>query len=100
MDKEELISLAEKIKQALNAISVSGYSNLRTLANCMDALTELEKKIDTYEKDVHSAIEQQIKELINSAIAEAQNNQGVIPVDTQKQKPKRIKKEVTDDGED
>ena len=45
MDKEELISLAEKIKQALNAISVSGYSNLRTLANCIDALTELEKKI-------------------------------------------------------
>lgn len=100
MDKEELISLAEKIKQALNAISVSGYSNLRTLANCMDALTELEKKIDTYEKDIHSAIEQQIKEFTNSAIAEAQNNQRIIPVDIQKPKPKRIKKEVTDDGED
>ena len=43
MEKENLISLAEKIKQALNAVSVSGYGNLKTLSNCIDAITELEK---------------------------------------------------------
>lgn len=63
MDKEELISLAEKIKQALNAISVSGYSNLRTLANCMDALTELEKRLTLMKKISIAQLSNRLKNL-------------------------------------
>jgi len=99
MNKEELISLAEKIKQALNVISVSGYGNLKTLSNCIDALIELEKKIDTYEKDIQDSIEKQIKDFTESTIAKMQNNEGVAPVDIQKPRPERIKKEVKENGE-
>ena len=66
MEKENLISLAEKIKQALNAVSVSGYGNLKTLSNCIDALTELEKNINTYEQDVQKMLEKQIKDFTAS----------------------------------
>lgn len=100
MEKENLISLAEKIKQALNAISVSGYGNLKTLSNCIDALTELEKNINTYEQDIQKELEKQIKELANSVMpTQMPEVEGVTPVEPNKPKPQRIEKEVDDIGE-
>lgn len=100
MEKENLISLAEKIKQALNAVSVSGYGNLKTLSNCIDALTELEKNINTYEQDVQKELEKQIKEVVSSVIpTEMPEVEGVVPVEPNKPKPQRIEKEVDDIGE-
>lgn len=100
MEKENLISLAEKIKQALNAVSVSGYSNLKTLSNCIDALTELEKNINTYEQDVQKMLEKQIKDFTASVLpAEMQEVDRVVPVDPSKPKPQRIEKEVDNSGE-
>lgn len=100
MEKENLISLAEKIKQALNAVSVSGYGNLKTLSNCIDALTELEKNINTYEQDVQKMIEKQIKDFTTSVIPnEMQETEGVVPADPNKPKPQRVEKEVNDSGE-
>lgn len=99
MEKESLISLAEKIKQALNAISVSGYGNLKTLSNCIDALTELEKNINTYEQDVQKTLEKQIKEFTNSVMTEMPEVEGVVPVEPNKPKPQRIEKEVENSGE-
>lgn len=97
MEKENLISLAEKIKQALNAISVSGYGNLKTLSNCIDALAELEKNINTYEQDIQKELEKQIKEVVGSVIpTEMPEVEGVAPVDPDKPKPQRIKKDVND----
>lgn len=99
MEKENLISLAEKIKQALNAISVAGYGNLKTLSNCIDALTELEKNINTYEQDVQKTLEKQIKEFTNSVMTEIPEVEGVVPVEPNKPKPQRIEKEVENSGE-
>ena len=99
MEKESLISLAEKIKQALNAISVAGYGNLKTLSNCIDALTELEKNINTYEQDVQKTLEKQIKEFTNSVVTEMPEVDGVVPVEPNKPKPQRIEKEVENSGE-
>lgn len=99
MEKENLISLAEKIKQALNAISVAGYGNLKTLSNCIDALTELEKNINTYEQDVQKTLERQIKEFTNSVMTEMPEVEGVVPVEPNKPKPQRIEKEVENSGE-
>lgn len=99
MEKENLISLAEKIKQALNAISVAGYGNLKTLSNCIDALTELEKNINTYEQDVQKTLEKQIKEFTNSVMTEMPEVEGVVPVEPNKPKPQRIEKEVENSGE-
>lgn len=100
MEKENLISLAEKIKQALNAISVAGYGNLKTLSNCIDALTELEKNINTYEQDVQKMLEKQIKDFTVSVLpAEMPEVDGVIPVEPNKPKPQRIEKEVENSGE-
>ena len=99
MEKENLISLAEKIKQALNAISVAGYGNLKTLSNCIDALTELEKNINTYEQDVQRTLEKQIKEFTNSVMTEMPEVEGVVPVEPNKPKPQRIEKEVENSGE-
>lgn len=99
MEKENLISLAEKIKQALNAISVAGYGNLKTLSNCIDALTELEKNINTYEQDVQKELEKQIKELANSVVEEMPEVEGVVPVEPNKPKPQRIEREVENSGE-
>jgi hypothetical protein len=100
MEKENLISLTEKIKQALNAVSVSGYGNLKTLSNCIDALTELEKNINTYEQDVQKMLEKQIKDFTASVLpAEMQEVDGVVPVDPSKPKPQRIEKEVDNSGE-
>lgn len=99
MEKENLISLAEKIKQALNAISVSGYGNLKTLSNCIDALTELEKNINTYQQDIQKMLEEQIKELANSVVEEMPEVEGVVPVEPNKPKPQRIEREVENSGE-
>ena len=99
MEKESLISLAEKIKQALNAISVAGYGNLKTLSNCIDALTELEKNINTYEQDVQKTLEKQIKEFTNSVVTEMPEVEGVVSVEPNKPKPQRIEKEVENSGE-
>lgn len=99
MEKENLISLAEKIKQALNAISVAGYGNLKTLSNCIDALTELEKNINTYEQDVQKTLEKQIKEFTNSVMTEMPEVEGVVPIEPNKPKPQRIEKEVENSGE-
>ena len=99
MEKENLISLAEKIKQALNAISVAGYGNLKTLSNCIDALTELENNINTYEQDVQKTLEKQIKEFTNSVMTEMPEVEGVVPVEPNKPKPQRIEKEVENSGE-
>lgn len=100
MEKENLISLAEKIKQALNAISVAGYGNLKTLSNCIDALTELEKNINTYQQDIQKMLEEQIKNFTASVIpTEMPEVEGVVPVDPSKPKPQRIEKEVDNSGE-
>lgn len=99
MEKESLISLTEKIKQALNAISVAGYGNLKTLSNCIDALTELEKNINTYEQDVQKMLEKQIKEFTNSVMTEMPEVEGVVPVEPNKPKPQRIEREVENSGE-
>lgn len=100
MEKENLISLAEKIKQALNAISVSGYGNLKTLSNCIDALTELEKNINTYQQDIQKMLEEQIKDFTTSVIpTEMPEVEGVVPVEPNKPKPQRIEREVENSGE-
>lgn len=100
MKKESLISLTEKIKQALNAVSVSGYGNLKTLSNCIDALTELEKNINTYQQDIQKMLEKQIKDFTTSVIpTEMQETDGVMPVYPNKPKPQRIEKEVDNSGE-
>ena len=48
-EKENMISLVGKIYKALDAISVSGYGNMKTLSNCMDALQQLAEDISKYE---------------------------------------------------
>ena len=47
MNKEELMAQADKIYRALNTISVSGYGNIKTLGNCLDAMVELVKNINS-----------------------------------------------------
>lgn len=95
MEKQTLISQAEQIKQALNAISVSGYGNIKTLANCIEALMKLQKDIDSYEKDIQEALAEQVKKIMSEAESAA-NDQGIIPENITKPKPKRIKKEGDD----
>ena len=46
MNKDNLISLIWRIYKSLDTISVKGYSNTRTLSNCMDALQQLAEAID------------------------------------------------------
>lgn len=99
MNTQDLISQAEKIKQALNAISVAGYGNIKTLGNCIDAMIELQKNIATYEQDTKNAIEEQLKNTMTSIAAEVQKNQEVVPIDISKPKPKRVSKEVKDVAE-
>jgi hypothetical protein len=99
MNTQDLISQVEKIKQALNIISVSGYGNIKTLGNCLDAMTQLEKDIVTYEKDVQKAMQKQIQEMVESLREETKNNQEIVPVDSSKPKPKRARKEVDDIAE-
>lgn len=99
MNTQDLISQAEKIKQALNVISVSGYGNIKTLGNCLDAMTQLENDIVSYEKNVQEAMQKQIQDMVESVKEEVKNNQEVVPVDSSKPKPKRVRKEVDDIAE-
>lgn len=94
MDKENLITQVSKIYQALNSISVQGYSNIKTLGNCLDAMQELVKNINSYESDVQEMLKKQLQEVMASAPID-----GVVPTDISKPKPKRVKKEVNDIGE-
>ena len=93
MNKEDLILQINKIYQALNTISVQGYSNIKTFGNCMEAMQELAKNVSSYEQEVQSAIKKQIESL-----AKSPQGNGVIPVNTSKPKPQRIKEEVSNDG--
>ena len=99
MNTQDLISQAEKIKQALNVISVSGYGNIKTLGNCLDALTQLENDIASYEKNVQEAMQKQIRDMAESIKEEVKSNQEIIPVDSSKPKPKRVRKEGDDIAE-
>lgn len=94
MDKENLITQVSKIYQALNAISVQGYSNIKTLGNCLDAVQELIKNINTYEADVQDMLKKQIEKTMTAI-----SDEGITPMDASKPKPKRIKKEVSTIGE-
>lgn len=99
MDKQSLIEQVEKIRQALNVISVSGYGNIKTFGNCMDAMTELSKNIQTYENDIQNMLDEQIKKIMESTnMMQLNNEQSIVPVSPEKQKPKRIKQEVSDIG--
>ena len=99
MNKEDLIIQANKIYQALNTISVRGYNDIKTFGNCLDAMQELIKNISSYEQDLQKMIEKKISDMIPSDIQEVANEDGIVPVDSSKQKPKRIKKEVNTVGE-
>lgn len=99
MNTQDLISQAEKIKQALNVISVSGYGNIKTLGNCLDAMTQLENDIASYEKNIQEAMQKQIQDMVESVKEEVKNNQEIVPVDSSKPKPKRARKEVDDIAE-
>lgn len=100
MDKQSLVCQVEKIRQALNVISISGYGNIKTFGNCMDALIELEKNIDTYESDVHKYIEQQIELTVKNVSSEISAKNSIVePVSPDKPKPQRIEKEVENSGE-
>lgn len=99
MNKEDLIIQANKIYQALNTISVRGYNDIKTFGNCLDAMQELIKNISSYEQDLQKMIEEKISDMIPSDIQEVANEDGIVPVDSSKQKPKRIKKEVNTVGE-
>lgn len=109
MNKEDLITQVNKIYQALNTISVRGYGDIKTLGNCLDAIQELAKNINSYEKDIQNIIQKNIEEAMKSAYEDnivyendakpAYTDDGVVPVDSSKPKPKRIQKEVNDIGE-
>lgn len=96
MNKEDIIVQINKIYQALNAISVQSYSNIKTLGNCLDAMQQLAKDVETYEKDVQDAIQKQMEQLMQeqmSAMTESADDSGVVPVNPSKPKPKRVVKE-------
>lgn len=100
MDKQSLVNQVEKIRQALNVISISGYGNIKTFGNCMDALIELEKNIDSYENDIRKYVEQQIELAMKNASSEMIVNSRIVePVSPDKPKPQRIEKEVENSGE-
>lgn len=104
MNKEDIIVQINKIYQALNAISVQGYGNIKTLGNCLDAMQQLAKDVDSYEKDIQTLIQNKLKEAMQSqtenVIHEQSNSSAeIIPVSPNKPKPQRVKKEVNDIGE-
>lgn len=76
-EKENMISLVGKIYRALDTISVSGYSNIKTLFSCMDALQQLADGINSYEP----------------AGCVAPANNGITPVNPNKPKPEPYKKD-------
>lgn len=98
MNKEDLILQINKIYQALNTISVQGYNNIKTFGNCMDALQELAKNTNSYEDDIQNMIKEQIKSLTKD-VPQFQTGE-IVPLDTSKPKPQRIKEEVNNNGED
>ena len=75
MNKEDIMVQINKIYQALNAVSVQGYGNVKTLGNCLDAI--------------------QMEQLMQ----EQANDSGVIPINSAKPKPKRIKESGEKIGE-
>ena len=104
MNKEDIIVQINKIYQALNAISVQGYGNIKTLGNCLDAMQQLAKDVDSYEKDIQTLIQNKLEEAMQSqtenVIHEQSNSSAeIIPVSPNKPKPQRVKKEVNDIGE-
>ena len=104
MNKEDIIVQINKIYQALNAISVQGYGNIKTLGNCFDAMQQLAKDVDSYEKDIQTLIQNKLEEAMQSqtenVIHEQSNSSAeIIPVSPNKPKPQRVKKEVNDIGE-
>lgn len=100
MNKEELTVQVDKIYRALNTISISGYGNIKTFGNCLDALIELAKNINSYEDDVKNIVKKEFEKMANKQMEEALNNEGVSPVDSNKPKPKRIKEGDEKDGKD
>lgn len=102
MNKEDIIVQINKIYQALNAISVQGYSNIKTLGNCLDAMQQLAKDVETYEKDVQNAIQKQMEQFMQEQmadVAEPTDDSGVVPVNPSKPKPKRVKESGEKVGE-
>ena len=91
MNKEELTVQADKIYRALNTISVSGYSNVKTLGNCLDAMVELVKNINSYEKDIQDIITKEFEKMTKEQMPKEIIIDGVSPVNQNKQRPKRIK---------
>lgn len=98
MNKEELTAQADKIYRALNAISVSGYGNIKTLGNCLDAMAELTKNIASYEEDIRNAVAEEIKKVMEEQ-AMPVNETGITPVNPDKPRPKRNTKGGEDVGE-
>ena len=103
MNKDIIVQI-NKIYQALNAISVQGYGNIKTLGNCLDAMQQLAKDVDSYEKDIQTLIQNKLEEAMQSqtenVIHEQSNSSAeIIPVSPNKPKPQRVKKEVNDIGE-
>ena len=96
MNKEDIIIQINKIYQALNTISVQGYGNIKTLGNCLDAMQQLAKDVDSYEKDIQTLIQNKLEEAMQSqtenVIHEQSNSSAeIIPVSPNKPKPKRVK---------
>lgn len=99
MNKEELTVQVDKIYHALNTISVSGYGNIKTFGNCLDALVELAKNINSYEDDVKNIVTKEFEKMANKQMEEITIG-GVSPVNSNKPKPKRIKEGDEKDGKD
>ena len=99
MNKEELTVQVDKIYRALNTISISGYGNIKTFGNCLDALIELTKNINSYEDDVRNIIIKEFEKMESKRMEEITIG-GVSPVNLNKPKPKRIKEGDEKDGKD
>ena len=96
MNKEDIIVQINKIYQALNTISVQGYGNIKTLGNCLDAMQQLAKDVDSYEKDIQTLMQSQTENVIHE---QSNNSAEIIPVSPNKPKPKRVKESGEKVGE-
>lgn len=103
MDKEDIIVQINKIYQALNTISVQGYSNIKTFGNCLDAMQQLAKDVNTYEEDIQTLIQNKFEEAMKAQMDETapeqSSNTEIIPVAPSKPKPKRVKESGEKVGE-
>lgn len=104
MNKEDIIVQINKIYQALNNISVQGYGNIKTLGNCLDAMQQLAKDVDSYEKDIQTLIQNKLEEAMKSQMSDVVPEQSsdsaeIIPVAPNKPKPKRVKESGEKVGE-